>query len=316
MRWTKRAVSVVVLCAALACGGDPGPDDGGGGGGTSGNITAQVDGTDWESAVTSEDAGVGPLGVITIQGTYASTQSITIILSNIDEPGTYPLGVNSSNVGGLAVFSTSTGQSWFTPGSGAAGTIALTTLTQGRIAGTFSFNAIPQGGGATGIKVVTNGAFDLLLAGTLATLPDNQGSLTSGTVDGSPWTAATSLMTLSSGTLVVNVSNTSYIIGVIVTGFTAPGSFTVGTPGQAAVSAAVSTTSGGPTWAFGTGTFTVSSLTATRIRGTLSATIQPGAGSGASAPLVLDDLAYDIGRPETPTGVRVCPSAARARGVP
>jgi len=305
MRRTFKTVLALALACVVACGGDSNDDDGGGGGGggggdTSGNITARVDGADWESTVTSADAGVGPLGSITIQGTYANTRTITIILSNNDEPGTYPLGVTAANVGGLAVYSTTSGESWSTPPSGAAGSITLTTLAAGRIAGTFSFTATPQGGGATGNKVVTDGAFDLLLAGTLATLPDNQGSSTTGSVNGSPWTAATSFMTLTGGSLVLNVSNASHIIGVVMTGFPGPGTYDVGLlAGKAATSAVVPASGASPSWVAdpsGSGTFTVSSLTATRIRGTLTATLQPSPGSGATGTLTIANLAFDIGR--------------------
>ena len=209
--------------------------------------------------------------------------------------------MTAANVGGTGVVSNTTGRSWFTPGSGAAGTVTLTTLSATRIVGTFSFNAEPLGGGATGTKVVSGGAFDLLLAGSLATLPENQGSVTTGTVNGTPWTAATSFMTLSGNSLVINVSNTSYIIGVVMTSYAAPGTFDVGLlPGKAAVSAVVPTTSTGPSWVADTGhsgTFTVTSMTATRMRGTLSATLNPLAGSGATGNLVLENVAFDIGRP-------------------
>jgi hypothetical protein len=259
-----------------------------------------VDGEAWESSVTTEDAGIGPTGSITIQGVSATTRVITLILHNIDEPGTYPLGVSSANVGGVAVYSTTSGQSWATPASGAAGTITLTTLTQGRIAGTFSFTAVPQTGAATGNKVVTNGEFDLLLAGTLAALPENQGSTTSGTVNGSPWTAASSFMTLNSGTLALNVINTSYNIGVVMLAFPGPGTYDVGlSAGKAGASAVVPATGPTPSWVAspsGSGTFTVTSLTATRMRGTLSATLQPLDGTGATGTLTIQNMAFDVGR--------------------
>jgi len=264
-------------------------------------MTAQVDGEDWESAVATENAGVGNLGVITIQGTYLNSRSITLMLYNIDAAGTYPLGVTSANVGGLGVYSTTAGQSWVTPTSGAAGTVTITTLTSTRIAGNFAFTAIPQLGGVTGNKAITDGEFDLPLTGTLATLPENQGSTTSGSVNGSPWTAATSFMTLSGDDLVVNFSNTSYIIGVVMTTFPGPGTYDVGlSPGLAAASAVVPATGPSPSWVAGTtgsGTFTISSMTATRIRGTLSATLGPLAGSGATGTLTIANLAFDIGRP-------------------
>jgi hypothetical protein len=246
--------------------------------------------------VTSEQAGVGTTGVIIIQGTQANTESITLTLYNIDEPGTYPLGVTGANFGGTGVISTTTGRSWSTPPSGAAGTVTLTTLNATRIAGTFAFNATPLGGGATGTRVVTDGAFDLLLAanGNFGTLPDNQGSRMSGTVAGSPWTAATAFMTLTGGSLVVNASNDAYIIGVIKASFSGPGTYNVGlNPGDANVSA-VALPAGGQTWAGGTGTFTVSSLTATRLRGTLTATL-PGVGGGPS--LSISNMEFDIGVP-------------------
>jgi hypothetical protein len=304
MRGIPRKVMTLALVALAACGSESDPNNGGGGGGggggTSGNITATVDGQAWESTVTSEQAQVGPLGAITIQGTWANSTTITLNLYNIDEPGTYPLGVTAANVGGSGVVSTTTGRSWFTPGSGAAGTVTLTTLTANHIVGTFSFNAEPLGGGATGTKAVTGGSFDLILAGNLVTLPDNQGSITLGSVNGAPWNAATSFMTLTGGSLVINASNTSYIIGVVVTSWPGAGTFDVGLlPGKAAVSAVVPTTGTGPSWVAGpenSGTFTVTSLTATRITGTLSATLNPLAGSGASGTLTLTDMAFDIGR--------------------
>jgi hypothetical protein len=180
--------------------------------------------------------------------------------------------------------------------------VTLTTYTASRIAGTFSFNAEPLIGGATGTKVVTGGAFDLLLAsnGNFGTLPDNQGSVTSGTINGAPWNAATSFMTLSGGTLVINTSNTGYIIGVVITSYAGPGTFDVGLlPGKAAVSAVVPTTGSGPSWVAdpeNSGTFTVTSMTATRLQGTLSATLNPLAGSGATGTLTIENLAFDIGR--------------------
>jgi hypothetical protein len=255
-----------------------------------------MDGQPWESNVATEDAGMGSPGAYTIQGT-SGTSTITILLYNIDEPGTYALGVTSGVVGGLAVITSSNG-SWVTPGSGAAGTVTISTLSATRIAGTFAFTTVPQSGGVTNNRSVTNGAFDLLLQsnGHFGTLPDNQGSVLSGTVNGAPWNAAAASMVLLGSSLVINANNTTYNIGVSVTAFTGPGSFTVGTPGQAAVSAVVPMIGPGPSWAFGTGSFTVTSLTASRIRGTLDATLNPSAGSGATSPLVIQGVVFDIGR--------------------
>ena len=311
MTWHRRvALATLVFGVGLGCGGGAGGSGGpgggdagtGGGGSGSGNITANVDGQAWQSTVASEQAQVGPLGAITIQGTYANTTTITLNLYNIDQPGTYPLGVGAAVVGGLGLVSTASGMSWATPSSGAAGSVTLTTLTSTRIAGTFTFDATPLIGGATGNKAVTNGNFDLILAsnGNFGTLPDNQGSVVRGSVAGAPWNAATAFMTLPGGTLSLSFGNLTYTIGVLKTSFTGPGTYEVGlSPGLAAVSAVVPSTGLGPSWVpavSGSGTFTVTSLTATRIQGTLSATLVPLAGSGATGNLDISNLAIDIGR--------------------
>jgi hypothetical protein len=110
-------------------GGNGGGGGGGGGGDGSGNITAQIDGQAFQSSAASDKAQVGPLGAITVQGTYANSSTITLMLYNVDQPGTYALGVGSAVVGGVGIVSSTSGQSWATPSSGSVGTAVLTTLT-------------------------------------------------------------------------------------------------------------------------------------------------------------------------------------------
>ena len=122
----------------------------GGGGGTSG-FTAVIDGQAWTATSTSRKAQVGPFGAITIQG-LANGTTLLLILYNIDSVGTYPLGMGGTAVGGLGQVSDLTGRGWSTPLSGAAGSVTITTLSSGRIAGTFTYDADSSLGAAHGTR--------------------------------------------------------------------------------------------------------------------------------------------------------------------
>lgn len=242
--------------------------------------------------------------MIQIQGTQNGT-TILIQLYNIDSVGTYRLGMSGTNVGGYAQVTDLLPRGWGTPLSGAAGTVTITTLGQGRIAGSFAFTADSSLGTAQGQRVVTNGQFDLLLAGTFAILPDNYGSRVDGTVGGAAWNAATVVMQLQSGTLVIGANNTAYSISIGKTSFAGVGSYALGSaPGDpVVVMSGPWTNPNGPVnccWGGGTGntgTLQITSLTATRIQGTLSATLVPTPATAATTPLTLTNITFDIGRP-------------------
>jgi hypothetical protein len=205
-------------------------------------------------------------------------------------------------VGGYAQISNTLGQAWSTPFSGAAGTITLTTLTATQIVGTFSFSADSLIGNAHGTKVVTEGQFNMLLGGTLGTIPDQYGSRLSGTFGGNAFNGATVVVTLLSNTLVIAANNTNYSLGIGKTSFAGVGTYDVGTdPGDVIVTmqgpAANPTGPVNCCWSTGvgtTGTLTVTSLTATRIKGSVSATLTPNPGTTASAPLDVS-ATFDIG---------------------
>jgi len=247
---------------------------------------------------------VGNFGIIQIQG-FANSTAILITLYNIDEPGTYALGMGGTNVGGVAQVTDLVPRGWSTPLSGAAGSITLSTLTASRIAGTFAFTADSILGTATGSRAVTQGQFDLLLGGNFAPLPDNYGSTMAGTVGGAAWTPSTVVITLLGTTLVIGANNTSYTLGIGKTSFPGPGSYTVGNnPSDVVVTmmgpganpnGPVNCCWGGVVGA--TGTLNISSVTATRLQGTLTATLPPNPGTAANAPLTITNLTFDIGRP-------------------
>ncbi len=269
-------------------------------------MTAVIDGQAWTSGSAGRYAQVGNFGLIQIQGNHNNTV-ILLQLYNVDSVGTYSLGVSGTNVGGYGQVTDLLPRGWATPLSGAAGSITLTTLTNTRIAGTFTFTADSSLGSASGSRVVTQGSFDLLLGFSGSTtwpLPDEYGSSFAGTIGGGAWNSATTVMTLLNTTLVIGANNTSYSISIGLTSFNGTGSYTVGSqPGEVVVvlqGPAVNPT--GPLnccWggALGnTGTLTITSLTATRIAGNLTATLVPTPGTAASGTISLD-TDFDIGIP-------------------
>jgi len=269
-------------------------------------MTAGVNGQSWTSSDFARQAQVGNFGLISLQGSQNGT---TIILSlyNIDQIGAYDLGMGGTNVGGSAQISDLTGKAWSTPLSGAAGTVTITTLTPTRIAGTFSFDADAFFGGATGTKTVTQGQFDMILASGNNTwpLPDESGNRLDGMIDGSLWKASTVVIQISGSAIVIAANNTSYSIGMSTTQFAGVGSYPIGTqPGNAVVNmlGPAANPTGPVNCCWGTivgdvGTLTITSLTATRIQGTLTATLAPVASSAATGNLDISNLTVDIGRP-------------------
>ncbi len=269
-------------------------------------MTAVLDGQSWTAGPTERTASVGNFGLIQIQGNQNGT-TILMQLYNVDSVGTYSLGVSGTNVGGYGQVTDLVPRGWATPLSGAAGSITITTLTTTRIAGTFTFTADSLLGNATGSRAVTQGSFDLLLGFSGSTtwpLPDEYGSAFSGTIGGAAWNSATTVMTLLNTTLVIGANNTGYSISIGLTSFNGAGSYTVGSqPGEVVV--VLQGPAANPTgplnccWggALGnTGTLTITSLTATRIAGNLTATLVATPGTTAVGTISLD-TDFDIGIP-------------------
>lgn len=269
-------------------------------------MTANIDGQNWASSDFALQAQVGQFGVIYVQGSQFG-RTMILTLYNIDQTGTYDLGMGATNVGGLAQVTDVQG-TWTTPLSGQAGTVTISTLTPTRIAGTFSFDAEPFTGGATGTRSVTQGQFDMILAmGNNAwPLPDTYGNVLDGMVGGGTWKAATVVITLAGTTLVIGGNNTEYSISIGKTQYTGPGSFALGSQvnDPVVVMQGPSTNPTGPVnccWTSSlpgaSGTFTVTGQTATRIDGTLTATLLPMPGTAASGNLDISNLSFSIGIP-------------------
>ena len=120
----------------------------------------------------SATLGSTPFNASAVAGSYTAssgqlviiagntTQTVSLTLSGITAPGTYPLtSATSTRQLGVSTLSPTT-QSWSSSGTGGSGTVVVTSLTASRIIGTFSGTLAPSLGTTTTMSV-TNGVFDV-----------------------------------------------------------------------------------------------------------------------------------------------------------
>jgi hypothetical protein len=266
-------------------------------------MTASIDGQSFSAnqLATATAATQNLVSFYTITGLQGSSatnaQSILLILYNIGAPGTYPLGVNSTNFGGIGTV-TEGSASWLTPLNGTAGTVVITSLTSSRIAGTFSFTS-NETTGASSTRTVSNGAFDLPISGTAGTVQPYQGSSMKATLGGAAWIGATIavqgktggtyhfLGQSLTGATITGASSVNITLG----GVTGPGAYPFG-PTTSSISVIIGTSSYSSSNAGSSGSVVVSSVDANRLKGTFSGTL--GATGGGSA-LNVTNGTFDIG---------------------
>ena len=304
----RRVAVVAVTLGAAACGGggdSTGPDNG------QNRFTAKIDGTNWASNAGAERIGVtiSQPGLFSITGIQLGGSGLTIVmtLTNIPGPGTYPLGVGFSVAGGNVLISSAAGPGWRTAQTGADGSITITSLTSSRIEATFNFTAVPFTGGATGNRTVTDGSFalDLKPTGTIAPLPDNAGHKVSASFNGVAFNASdvsAGYLASSNGTLSIAATNTTRSFSIQFTGVPVAAATyaissalpirTLGVTTLNGTQVQSSYTSSAPG---STGSVTVTSFTATRIKGTFTAVLQPLAGQ-ATGTMAITNGTFDIGR--------------------
>jgi hypothetical protein len=282
-----------------ACGGDAatGPADSGVDG-----FSARIDGTPWrpQLAVTAQNPLPGLYSITGTRTTGADNYTLSLSLHGIRGPGTYPLGVTPLVSGGSAVLSQPPASGWNTPITGTAGEITITSVGE-RVVGTFSFTAVPQGA-TPGSRVVTEGRIDVPVSGTGGVAAANQGSSVTGTIGGAFIASSATSVVVGSGAtqaLTITATNTVRTLTISIGAMTGPGTYALagGTPAR---TVQVSGAPGTPqaTWgsqaAGGSGTVTVTALTAARITGSFTATLAPLAG-GASGTLTVSGT-FDMGR--------------------
>lgn len=307
------------LLFTLACGGGDGPTNPGPNpppppspppppppGGTA-NFTATVSGQAWASAVNLVNVTAAASGTYIVSGTAlqgTNPRSITMTLMNVPGPGSYPLGTGAGVSGGTGIYAESAG-GWGTPLSGEAGTITIGTLTAARIAGTFTFVGDAVSGGATGTRSVTNGAFDLpISSGTTTPVGEKSRMKLSATIGGQPYNASTMVTSGTLGSIfVIGGSNTRHSITMGFSSLPGPGTYAlgggvlssvqVGAPPGGSVSGPLCCWNG--TFNGSIGSVTVTAITATRMTGTFTFTLQPGGSGAATAPLTVTNGSFDVG---------------------
>lgn len=157
-----RTASMIVSLAFVAVSACGGGSDGGPTGSNNtvvgdGGIKATLNGVAWRSTKgTDRVSKSGQIyAIVGLNLPYA----VTLALAPVTGPGTISLNLATSN--GSSAIVSGTGGAWGTGLAGGAGSVQVTVLTTNRIAGTFSFDAVPASGTAAGTMQVRNGTFDV-----------------------------------------------------------------------------------------------------------------------------------------------------------
>lgn len=127
---------------------------------------AMLDGTPWQpTTITFSANQYGGFDVMALDLFGPARFFVTMSVGHVIGVGTYPLtGELGPFEGGRA--SVSSGSAfWFTNLTGGSGTLTISSATTTRIGGTFQFTA-PPSAGFGGTRQVTQGEFDLPIAGT------------------------------------------------------------------------------------------------------------------------------------------------------
>ena len=287
-------LSATFALALFACGGgddtDKPPTTPGGS--TGNQMTAKLDGQAWTGSAQVQGGQAGArMGNINIIGTKLSPQVIvTLSLSYIDGPGTYPLGVNFlTNAGGTAIVSKAS-EFWTTPMSGAAGSVTITMRTATRIAGTFAFTAEKTVGEGAPI-VVTDGEFDITKAAGLPALPTGKGSTLSADLGDAHWNAAT--ISVEAAGEHIGGSSTDYVMGLSVNQTPVAGrSYAIGRDATVSSERADNNDSWLSATQDSVGYISISRVTSERLEGTFAGHLDPH--GTASSPLVITNGSFSV----------------------
>ena len=119
------------------------------------SMSAVIDGAAWTAVSISTDSA-SPSSII-IRGSRA-TQTLVVAIPVDQGPGTQTVGSTTPVYAGLVVGS----QSWLASRTqGGAGSITLTTVAPGHVAGTFQFTLAEHDGAAPAERRVSAGQFDV-----------------------------------------------------------------------------------------------------------------------------------------------------------
>jgi hypothetical protein len=277
-------------------------------------MTAKVDGAAFvasnPSLTSANQVTPGSYVFSGLQSSASVATIITVTLANIRGPGTYPLGVSPQVPGGSVILAVSTG-SWSSPMSGADGSITISSLSTTEIAGTFNFGVTSLTGSTPPTRTVTEGDFRLPVKQLVAigAIPDNAGSTLTMSANGSAFVGAfvqANLNTIAGSPgqfLVVNSTNSTRGFGFTLSGVTGAGTYALGNTSTVTRQMQFSFVSNvlANTWnSIGpgsSGSVVITSLTATRIKGTFSAVLGPAPGFSSPGTATITNGVFDIGLP-------------------
>ena len=288
---TKGRLAVLSAAFAVACSGgqssptspatptNPAPNTPSAGS----TLTFKVDGA---SATATSITAAYTNGILSIGGTDPS-RSTTLgfaLTPTSAGTGTYALGPLSAANAQILIGNPAAG--WQAAVGTGSGTITVNSLTSTSASGTFSFSLVAvAGSGATGTKSITEGAFSVTFASVSSPSPTpSTGSTLSTLIDGVSWSSSLSRRaTLTNNILTVTGQDTNFRVITLAVpisgGLLVPPSqpTTVTLDFTAGIHGVVTMVLGSQNWDNGhagaTGSFTVTSISATRVTGTFTVTL-------------------------------------------
>jgi Family of unknown function (DUF6252) len=295
--WTKPCLRLTLLATFVACGSPTESTKSIDSTGIATTVSATIDGTPWSGTSTAARlSGIGDFTISVPSIPNSNGVGFTLQLFSVTVPGTYPLGVNRSMIGGLAdVFRQ--GGAWSTTQDSPGGTVTVTEVSTTRVAGTFAFQADPMLG-QTGVTLtVRDGRFSANVTGSSTLqLPDNIGSTVEGMISSSPFAARQVFVSRSGGGLLFGFAGPSMLGRVQLSEFTGVGTYALGSGTERYVGVGFGNTAWGGSNAASSGTLTITSATATRIKGTVVATLANVNGP-VGTPSATVNLRFDLGVP-------------------
>jgi hypothetical protein len=238
-------------------------------------------------------------GILSIAG-GDNRQLLSFAVTANRGSGTYTTGVidpnnvvvsTLSNVGGAAA--------WLSGPTFGSGSVTITSLTSTSAAGTFTLTLAPTAGtGATGNKVITNGVFNVTFT-VPPTLPPGAGAVNgtiSASVDGVAWRGAVSARaTTTNGLVSITGQDTDTRLISLAFFASGPGTVSLNYPNPSHGSMNL----GGQFWDTatfpgGTGSVVVTTITATRVTGTFSMTMQPSQTNTNPRPAQVTNGQFDL----------------------
>jgi hypothetical protein len=248
-------------------------------------MTFKVDGTT-ATATAATISATYTNGILAIGGTDSSrTTTLGFALTpTAAGTGTYTLGPLSAANAQIYIGNPAAG--WQAGVGFGSGSITLTSLTSTGASGTFSFSLVAvAGSGATGSKSITEGAFSVTFTSVPSPSPTpSSGSTLNALIDGVSWSSSLSRRaTLTNNILTITGQDTNFrvitlavpISGGLLVPPSQPTTVTLDfTPG---IHGVVTMVLGSQNWDNGhagaTGSFTVTSLSASRVTGTFTVTL-------------------------------------------